>query len=182
MIAVAIKVKKETKEAAFTFPFKRLFESEEHGAQYFEKFPIIGFFPRKDPSAYGRDVAMKQKSGSTYDWECMVAFLSEGVNAIKVGKKLAREFTKVTSDKALSGMEHTERYTLRTVHSLNVKPLNHYLLDDACMLIFKKMYADTSVDDMLNQEEILVNFFCSADNGKKTLTKYDEDDWEDLLV
>ena len=183
VILVASKPKKN--EAAYINPFKTIFNDDDAGEEYQELFPIVGFFDRKNPDAYGiygTDVTMKQKPSDPkcrYTWECMVSILDGDVTTSEVGKKLAKEFTKFSATEA-SGM-NKDHFRFGRVKGRDLKPLNHYLLDQDCVLLLRKMHAESDLDDVLKADDTLAYYFGTAEKGRDVLNGFDDDDFEALL-
>ena len=182
-ISVASKPK-DSGEATFIHPYKKIFnESDDSGdgEDYAEKFGICGFFSRKNPKALDGKTTIKQNSTSKYDWDCMVSVGGDDATPEKIGKKIAREFSKFSKHKELSGMKDPERFAFRKAYT-NPLPLNNFLLDDACILFLRRMDENATLDEIKQEETLMESFFGSVSNGRKVLDNLDEDDWEDYLA
>ena len=118
---------------------------------------------------------------SSYDWDCMLSVGKDDASPEKIGKNIAREFTKFSKEKKLSGMKDAERFALRKVHTTPL-PLNNFLLDEACLLMLRRMTSTVTLDEVKKEEELLIDFFGTVNKGFKALDNLDEDDWEDLLT
>jgi hypothetical protein len=117
----------------------------------------------------------------SYDWDCMLSVGEDDASTEKIGKKIAREFTKFSKDKKLSGMKDAERFAFRKVHTTPL-PLNNFLLDEACIRLLRSMTSTVTLDEVNKEEELLTDFFGTVNKGCKSLYNLDEDDWEDLLA
>lgn len=182
-ISVASKPK-DTAEATYIHPYKKVFNESDgsgDGEDYAEKFGICGFFARKDTRAVDGKTTIKQTSMSRYDWDCMVSVGEDDATPEKIGKKIAREFTKFSKDKQASGMKEPERFAFRKAHTKPL-PLNNFLLDEACILFLRRMDESATLDEMKQEEALMESFFGSVSNGHKVLNNLDEDDWEDYLA
>ncbi len=118
---------------------------------------------------------------SRYNWDCILSVGEDEANTKKIWKKIPREFTKFSKDKKLSGMKDTERFAFRKVHTTPL-PLNNFLLDEACLLMLRRMTSTVTLDEVKKEEELLTDFFGTVNKGCKALDNLDEDDWEDLLA
>ena len=118
---------------------------------------------------------------SSYNWDCMLSVGEDDASPKKIGKKIAREFTKFSKDKKLSGMKDTERFSFRKVHTTPL-PLDNFLLDEACLLMIRRMTSNVTLDEVKKEEELLTDFFGTVNKGFKALDNLDEDYWEDLLT
>jgi hypothetical protein len=59
-------------------------------------------------------------------------------------------------------------------------PLNTYLLDDDCVYILKRCYVGVSKEDIINCEEIMMNFFGSVQVGQDALAKVTKEEWDNM--
>ena len=63
----------------------------------------------------------------------------------------------------------------------NPKPLNHYLLNEDVAKILCLIYKDSSKEELMNDEEIMQNFYGSAKVGSEHLGGVDDETWENLV-
>ncbi len=63
---------------------------------------------------------------SSYNWDCMLSVGEDDASYEKIGKNIAREFTKLLKDKKLSGMKDTERFWFQegTYHTFAIEQLS----------------------------------------------------------
>jgi hypothetical protein len=65
------------------------------------------------------------------------------------------------------------------------KPVRHWLLDRDMLIVMKMLYGwkgKTTVKDLMEDSEILINFFGSEEEGQRFLSLYSEEQWQDLPV
>jgi hypothetical protein len=59
-------------------------------------------------------------------------------------------------------------------------PLNKFLLDDDCVYVLKRCYFNYSKDELIQDEEVMVNFFGSAEKGKEILINVSNAEWDSM--
>lgn len=65
-------------------------------------------------------------------------------------------------------------------NSQDPRPLNDYLLNDDCACILKKCYQNNTKTELVDDEEVMENFFGSIEVGKETLQNWTDDEWDTM--
>ena len=163
-------------ESSFLYHMARIVSDPTHGEKYSKEFGTLMFAPRR-----GNIEGTTAKKSKGYDWIVPVVMLDEGQSLEQAGRKLARGFNRFAKDQKMSRMNTADVYAFRSAFSNDPKPMNHFLLDEDCAKVLATLYADYSKDDLMDDNEIMTNFFGSSEMGKDYLGNMDEDQWEDLL-
>ena len=74
-------------------------------------------------------------------------------------------------------------FVLRDINYLQEgkpSPLNKFLLDDDCAYVLKRCYCNYSKDELIQDEEVMTNFFGSAKKGKEILTNMSGAEWDSM--
>ena len=62
----------------------------------------------------------------------------------------------------------------------SAEPLNKYLLDDDCVYILKRCYYESTKEDLLEDDEVMVNFFGSSEKGQEILGTVSQTQWDEM--
>lgn len=79
----------------------------------------------------------------------------------------------------LKGIPFVHRHTVYRDADKPV-PLNKYLLDDDCTYVLKRCYCNSSKNELMQDDEIMKNFFGSAKKGKEVLGEMSEGEWNNM--
>lgn len=72
-------------------------------------------------------------------------------------------------------------FVFRSVYNEdNPCALNAYLLDEDCVHLMKHCYKPCTKEDLYNSDDIMINFFGSAEYGKDVLSKVTEEHWTSM--
>lgn len=126
----------------------------------------------------GHDGAMPQAIGAKYSWMVFVTWMKESDTPTLVSKELAKGLTRFTKA-CYSECKHPDKFTSRNVLTKNAKPLNYYLLDEVCVILLQRTNAGKTLDEVKADDELLSNFFGTAEHGRIVLEDVDEEDWEE---
>ena len=69
-------------------------------------------------------------------------------------------------------------FEFRRAFDENPKALNHYIFDDLVLKLFKRSCGDATLEDVLKEEEMLCNFFGTAEHGKGVLKDIVAEEWD----
>lgn len=62
----------------------------------------------------------------------------------------------------------------------NPKHLSHYLLNEDAAKVLRLIYADSSKDDLMADDDIMQDFYGSAKDGSAYLAGLDDETWENF--
>ena len=71
-------------------------------------------------------------------------------------------------------------FLFRRVVTGSSHPLNKYLLERDVMRLVKRSYSDSSIEDVVEDSDLLERFFGSAKAGKQVLQDVTEDEWKEM--
>ena len=57
-------------------------------------------------------------------------------------------------------------------------PLNKFLLDDDCTFVLGRCYSNNSKEELMEDEDIMTDFFGSPQKGKEILTHITKSEWD----
>lgn len=179
-IAISIASKpKEGSGGTFTHYIKKKYEDPVLGNDLSEEWAVTAILPRRLSAR--ENSAMAQYPGSRYDWQCFVHFVTGSDTPVSLGKQLARGLTKFTRDKELSGMENADVYVFKSAEEHPNSPLSHFLLDEDVVELMKIIHSEEmQLHEVMENDEILEQFFESASKAKEILADMDESDWIDI--
>lgn len=83
-----------------------------------------------------------------------------------------------TSYKKLKGIPFV--FQGRKGDEKSAEPLNKYLLDDDCVYILKRCYYESTKEDLLEHDEVMVNFFGSSEKGQEILGTVSQTQWDEM--
>ena len=167
-----------TPMASFIHPMKVAFNSLEHGDEVAKMWNILMFPPRRgNPDG---TTTMKTPPAYKWDWNCGVVVMTEDKTLPQMGRDIAKSFTRFTS-KPMSGMKQPDEYEFRTAFQLDVKPVNHYLLDIDTAKALRSLYKSYDKSELMMDADLMEAYFGDADTGAAFLEEMDDDDWETLL-
>ena len=75
----------------------------------------------------------------------------------------------------------SQPYVFHKSNMTNPKPLNHYLLNEDVAKVLRLIYEDSSKEELMNDEDIMQNFYGSAEVGSEYLGVVDDETWENLV-
>lgn len=125
------------------------------------------------------NVSMKANSDSSYDWDSFVSIVTEaGVGANDISENLANRFSEYKAENFDSAM-----FRAHDEADANVDPpaLNTLLLDHDVVLILRMIYSTATKEEIMMDDDILVKFFGTIDQGKKVLNSMSKFKWESLI-
>lgn len=168
-----------TNEASYLFPMEKSLNNKETGEDLAKDWKyVFGILPRRDSSIDDGTTAMKAKKGSKWDWKVILVVINDGSSADKVGRHIAAGFSKLTKSTDL--MDSPEKYTYRQCFSDDPKPLNHYLLDLDVAKILRALGGYELKEELMEEEEVLTDFYGTPEFGREFLESLAEEDWENL--
>jgi hypothetical protein len=105
----------------------------------------------------------------------------DGVSLSAVAKNAAKALTRCTKDKVNTGMQNPDVYKVRSLFTKDTKPLNYHFLDVDVVKVLRNCYSVFDKAALMDDDEVMGQFFGSATVGRNILGEIDDDDWEDLL-
>lgn len=153
-----------------------------------EDWKITSFMSRRDPSKPGANEYLLQE-GSEFPLDCIVCQRLTDDNAVSVGTHIAKVFTDFNVHQH---MQKTKTYNSPKVYpaakfefrndltSNPAKPLNYYLTDGDTLKLLKHFYSeDNKKSTVLDNDDILKDFFGSAHHGRNILELLmSDDEWD----
>ena len=129
-------------------------------------------------SSCGGNIPRKVSMDSPYEWEAFITIIDEGsVNAAAVGENLAEQLSMLKSEKYES-----HGFQFRSSDENDVgKPLNHYLLDWDCVVLLRNIYSEATKDELMEDEDIMTQFFGSQGCGKDVLNNISQLKWDSIF-
>ena len=168
-IVISIVFKPDGLQGAYIKPHVDSFRS---GSDVASQWYIDSIMPRRDTES---NEPMKSSTGLPYHWDSIVTLRgSPEETPTEIGQKLAADFS------AFSTADYQSK-TFRFRRDTSDSPprsLNHYLLDDHCILYLKKIFFGVSKDAVLADEEGLADFFGTAEQGSRIISALSDADWE----
>lgn len=128
--------------------------------------------PRRDSES---NEPMTTSPGLPYHWDSIVTLRgSPEETPTEIGQKLASDFSAFSTADFKSRIFRFSRDTSDSPP----RSLNHYLMDDQCILYLKKIFFGVSKDAILADEEVLAEFFGTAEEGSRIISALSDADWE----
>lgn len=128
------------------------------------------------------NVPKKVSMDQPYEWEALITIIDEGsMTANAVGENLAEQFSAFKSEKY-----ETQGFKFVSPNESDVglpqgQPLNYYLLDWDCVVLLRNIYSETTKEDLMDNEEIMNQFFGSIDGGEAVLSNVSQMKWESIF-
>lgn len=170
VISVVSKRGSEPKQGAYLKP---LVDAWRNGDE--EEWYVDAILPRRDGSL---NEPMKSQRDLPYNWECIVTLRgSQDETPTEIGQKLAASFSSFSSDE----FKKKSFVFIGDVSKEPPLPLSHYLLDRDVVMYLKKVYFGCKKDDIIEDIEILTDFFGSASVGKRVLSDISEAEWNETM-
>ena len=153
-----------------------------------EGWNIISFMSHRDPSKPGANEYLFQDE-SDFPWDCIVCRRLPDDDAVSVGAHIAQVFTdfnvhqhmqKTTSYKSAK-VYPAAKFEFRNDLTVNpAKPLNYYLTDGDTLKLLKHFYSeDNTMSTVVNNDDILKDFFGSAHHGRDIIELLmSNDEWD----
>ena len=130
--------------------------------------------PRRDQLRPLDDEPMKSIPEMPYPWNCIITLRQNPEEEpCEIGQKIASSFSSFSS----SDFEMKSFKFRGDVSGDPPMPLNYYLLDKDCIMYIKKIYFGTSKEDILQDEELLIEFFGSEVEGKRVISQVSDVEW-----
>jgi hypothetical protein len=158
--------------ASFTKPFKTHFNQNASTSDVSQTWGVAAVMPRRDFNDLEADTSLPGAPDAIWQWDAFVTVAGDGDTVESVGKNIAASLTDFAmTSVAFNGQKHKPKfvYNPRPVESQEAMPLSHFLLDRDVVEVFKSVYGENEMDVLLQQEDILENFFGSADKGRTVL-------------
>lgn len=155
-------------EACYTAPIKCEFNTFGREKNLVDEWKIACIVHRRDPKVEGNKKLAGSKEGK-WPWDAFVTIGEEGKSAEMIGRHIAASFT---------AFARKQKFAFNRVASNGtaLRPLTYYLLDDDALMIFKTMFASCNTKEcMMRNDEILDDFFGSAEKGRSLLEGLDWD-------
>ena len=144
---------------------------------------IKAFMPRRDSSKEGQ-FNLIAEDGKDFDWQLIV---TERFGEDDTAESMGRSVTEVLNKFSDLHRRNKEifRYSPQKfgfkeeVTSSPPKPLNHYVCDVQCVLLMKELYAEYySKEEVMANDETLIQFFGSLENGLKAMEDAPKGTWD----
>jgi hypothetical protein len=133
---------------------------------------IDSVVPRRDGDT---NEPMTASSTLPYPWECIVTLRgSYQETPTEIGHKLAASFSGFTTP------NFRQRHFQFKCDASTSPPssLNKYLLDSDCITYLKKIYFGVSKESLMEDEEVLTEFFGTPEEGVRVLSNINDVEWE----
>ncbi|KAL7549323.1 hypothetical protein ACHAWF_017111 [Thalassiosira exigua] len=145
---------------------------------------IHGWFDRRDVNATEPNKIMKAKPGeaSGYGWHGGISLDADPEHTPEwFGRHIARSFTDQSGYHSRYGP--TEYFYLRDATTNPPQPVNHFFIDSDTVKILKHVYNDHDItkNDILEDEEVLSEFFGSVEEGQRIIGEVTDEEWRDML-
>jgi hypothetical protein len=170
-IVISYVTKGDGREAAYIKPLIDAWRSEDHD-KCTESWYIDSVVPRRDGDT---NEPMTASSTLPYPWECIVTLRgSYQETPTEIGHKLAASFSGFTTP------NFRQRHFQFKCDASTSPPssLNKYLLDSDCITYLKKIYFGVSKESLMEDEEVLTEFFGTPEEGVRVLSNINDVEWE----
>jgi len=140
---------------------------------------IKAFMPRRDLSKEGQ-FNLPTGSGKGYYWELLITERpSTDETAESMGRNIAKVFNRFSNihDKNQEIFQFGgPRFGFKGEETANPPlPMNHYMCDNQCFVLLKELYSeDYSLENVMENDAILEQFFGSAEEGRRMLENLPE--------
>lgn len=159
------------REAAYIKPLIDAWRSEDHD-KCTDSWYIDSVVARRDGDT---NEPMTASSTLPYPWECIVTLRgSYQETPTEIGHKLAASFSGFTTP------DFRQRHFQFKCDASTSPPssLNKYLLDSDCITYLKKIYFGVSKESLMENEEVLTEFFGTPEEGVRVLSNINDVEWE----
>lgn len=147
-----------------------------------EMFRVFGIVTRRDPST-DADVAMPQKKGSPYARRCLVIYAQPNETRSAVGQWLASNLT-TFANQSPDFIGTNNKFIYRECNPAGEpnKPVCHWIRYKDCLVLLKKVWGSGGVhlSEVMAEEDAMVEFFGTVENGQRFLANFTEDEWQHL--
>lgn len=75
----------------------------------------------------------------------------------------------------------SQPYVFHKSNVANSKHLSHYLLNEDAAKVLRLIYGDSSKEDLMNDDDIMQDFYGSAKDGNAYLASLDDETWENFV-
>ena len=146
---------------------------------------IMGVASQRDASDIARNIALPQGPNSPYPRRIFILLPWEENQA---KDEFAAQFCRVMTDWANNSDAFMGTHNL-FVHRETAEssgpdlPVRHLVRDRDMLLLLKKIYGwegQNTKQDMMDKEEILLKFFDTVEEGRAFLSRFREDQWQNL--
>ena len=178
-IIVHVFTRSDKPYASFVSPMKKKLEADPGISS---SWNIHEWFSRRNNAQLDDNKAMTSHPNTDYLWDVAVTYkwlLEKDVGARTIGKNLADVFTEFSKDS--DEIRGSQPYTFHKAITANPKPLNYYLLDEDVAKIMRMIYEGTAKELLMEDNDILGDFFGSAEKGKHFLAGMADEAWENLV-
>ncbi len=135
---------------------------------------IDSILPRRDQLRPSDDEPMKSIPEMPYPWNCIITLRQNPEEEpSEIGQKIASSFSSFSSP----DFEMKSFKFRGDVSGDPPMPLNYYLLDKDCIMYIKKIYFGVSRDAILQDEELLIEFFGSEAEGIRVISQVSDVEW-----
>jgi hypothetical protein len=179
---ICLATKYDNKKQAFLYDIKKEFANN-------ADWKITTFMARRDPLKPGSNEYLYEV-GTDYVWYCIVCqCTSEDDSAVSIGSHIANVFTDFNvklhaSQKPKVGIRPNTfppaKFEFRNDFTSDPpKPLNFYLTDWDALKLLKQMYSKNNKrSTVVENDDLLVDYFGTADLGREMLQMMSDDDWD----
>jgi hypothetical protein len=164
--------------ASYTNPFKKHFEDNGIAFNLTKAWKVNAIVPRRDFKDPDANAKLPGSPDKLWGWDSFVTVIDENEDetAATIGKHITEKLSEfAASAKQFKNQLHPPKYAFSGVPSDSevegLKPLSHYLLDENVAAVFKEMYGQHEKDVIMEQDDLLIGFFGSAQKGREVLEK-----------
>ena len=170
-------------KCSYLWPFKQYFSEHGDDEDLPKKWGVAGFTTRRlfnedDPLENVKLPGTPGDEGS-YPWDAIITLdSSPKVTALSCGKMIAKKFTAFTEERKdlFHGKKQEFVFKGTLSESESGQPITSYLIDEDAVKVFLQTYYDcpkgNSKEDLLACDQLLEDFFGSADVGRDLLNRH----------
>ena len=165
-----------TSTAAYTKPFKTHFEEMGNSLNLTEAWRVSAIMPRRDFNDPDANATLPGSPDSMWGWDSFVTVVGddEDETAATIGKHITGSLNEfAASAKEFKNQKYKPKYAFCGIPTESevggLKPLSHHLLDEDAATVFKSMYGSHEKEFIMDQNNLLVEFFGSAKRGREVL-------------
>lgn len=129
--------------------------------------------------AVDKNVARKISAESgKYDWDLFVTINDDcDVSAVDIGENIAERFSNFSAENYES-----QTFKFEGANESEAKlPVNAYMLDWDTVVLLRKIYSDSTKEELMHDEEVMEMFFGSVASGRAILKQVSPLKWNSIF-
>jgi hypothetical protein len=157
--------------ASYVKPVEEHFKAHSVDQGLIEKWKVCGIMPRRDPTCLEENKKLPGAPDKGWGWDAFLTVGNDEDTPQSVGTHITGVLNEFIGNPTKMMNKNPFNFHRVASNENKLQPLAFYLLNEDVMEVLKRLYDGNPKEAMMAEDELLEQFFLSAEEGRELLKR-----------